>query len=77
MADVVAFVADVMATGSTVYIVCCIIFIHLFYFTSFFIVFILHLFGFYFILSSELLSRTSSHTCGRWHLPTFLFRMDC
>ena len=27
-----------------------------------------------FILSSELLSRTSSHTCGRWYLPTFLFR---
>ena len=29
---------------------------------------------FYFNLSSEMLARTSSHTCGRWYLPTFLFR---
>ena len=31
-------------------------------------------FLFYFSLSSEMLTRTSSHTCGRWYLPTFLFR---
>ena len=30
--------------------------------------------SFYFSLSSEMLTRTSSHTCGRWYLPTFLFR---
>ena len=29
---------------------------------------------FYFSLSSEMFSRTSSHMCGRWYLPTFLFR---
>ena len=25
-------------------------------------------------LSSEMLCRTSSHICGRWYLPVFLFR---
>ena len=30
--------------------------------------------GHYFNLSSMLLIRTSSHTCGRWYLPIFLFR---
>ena len=29
---------------------------------------------FYFSLTSEMISRTSSHMCGRWYLPTFLFR---
>ena len=29
---------------------------------------------FYFNLSSEVLTRTSSQTCGRWYLPTFLLR---
>ena len=43
-ADVIAFVAGVIATGS------------------------------YFSLSSMLLIRTSSHTCGRWYLPMFLLR---
>ena len=28
----------------------------------------------YFKLSSEMLSRTSSHMCGRWYLPMFLLR---
>ena len=28
----------------------------------------------FFKLSSEMLSRTSSHICGRWYLPMFLFR---
>ena len=28
----------------------------------------------YFKFSSEMLSRTSSHICGRWYLPMFLFR---
>ena len=28
----------------------------------------------YFNFSSEVLNRTSSQTCGRWYLPTFLFR---
>ena len=28
----------------------------------------------YFNFSSEVLNRASSHTCGRWYLPTFLFR---
>ena len=28
----------------------------------------------YFNFSSEVLNRTSSHTCGRWYLPTFLLR---
>ena len=28
----------------------------------------------YFNLSSEVLTRTSSQTCGRWYLPTFLLR---
>ena len=28
----------------------------------------------YFNLSSEVLNRTSSHMCGRWNLPLFLFR---
>ena len=28
----------------------------------------------YFIFSSEMFNRTSSHMCGRWNLPTFLFR---
>ena len=28
----------------------------------------------YFILSSEMLNRTSSQMCGRWYLPMFLFR---
>ena len=28
----------------------------------------------YFSLSSQMFSRTSSHMCGRWYLPTFLFR---
>ena len=28
----------------------------------------------YFNLSSEVLNRTSSQTCGRWYLPTFLLR---
>ena len=28
----------------------------------------------YFSFSSEVLNRTSSQTCGRWYLPTFLFR---
>ena len=28
----------------------------------------------YFNFSSEVLSRTSSQTCGRWYFPTFLFR---
>ena len=27
-----------------------------------------------FNFSSEMLNRTSSHMCGRWNLPTFLFR---
>ena len=26
----------------------------------------------YFSFSSKMLSRTSSHMCGRWNLPTFL-----
>ena len=43
-ADVIAFVAGVIATGS------------------------------YFSVSSMLLIRTSSHTCGRWYLPMFLLR---
>ena len=43
-ADVIAYVADVIATGS------------------------------YLSLSSMLLIRTSSHTCGRWYLPMFLLR---
>ena len=30
--------------------------------------------GLYFKFSSEMLSRTSSHICGRWYLPMFLFR---
>ena len=30
--------------------------------------------GSYLSLSSMLLIRTSSHTCGRWYLPMFLFR---
>ena len=30
--------------------------------------------SFYFILSSEMLNRTSSHMWGRWYLPMFLFR---
>ena len=30
--------------------------------------------GYYFSLSSMLLIRTSSHICGRWYLPIFLFR---
>ena len=28
----------------------------------------------YFNSSSEMFNRTSSHICGRWNLPTFLFR---
>ena len=28
----------------------------------------------YFNLSSEVISRTSSHMCGRWYLPMFLLR---
>ena len=28
----------------------------------------------YFNFSSEMFSRTSSHMCGRWNLPTFLFK---
>ena len=28
----------------------------------------------YFNFSSEVLNGTSSHMCGRWNLPTFLFR---
>ena len=28
----------------------------------------------YFNLSSEMINRTSSQMCGRWSLPTFLFR---
>ena len=28
----------------------------------------------YFIFSSEMWNRTSSHMCGRWYLPLFLFR---
>ena len=28
----------------------------------------------YFSFSSEVLNRTSSQTCGRWYLPTFLLR---
>ena len=28
----------------------------------------------YFSFSSEVLKRTSSQTCGRWYLPTFLFK---
>ena len=31
-------------------------------------------FIFYLSLSSEMLARTSSQTCGRWYLPTFLFK---
>ena len=30
--------------------------------------------AFYFNFSSEVLTRTSSQTCGRWYLPTFLLR---
>ena len=30
--------------------------------------------GSYLSLGSMLLIRTSSHTCGRWYLPMFLFR---
>ena len=30
--------------------------------------------GSYFILSSVVLTRTSSHTWGRWYLPMFLFK---
>ena len=30
--------------------------------------------GHYFSLSSMLLIRTSSHICGRWYLPMFLFK---
>ena len=30
--------------------------------------------GIYFNLSSRVLNRTSSHTCGRWYLPMFLLR---
>ena len=29
------------------------------------------------ILVLGMLYRTSSHICGRWYLPTFLFRDDC
>ena len=28
----------------------------------------------YFNFSSEMFNRTSSHMCGRWNLPTFLFK---
>ena len=28
----------------------------------------------YFNFSYEMFNRTSSHMCGRWNLPTFLFR---
>ena len=28
----------------------------------------------YFNFSSEMFNRTSSHVCGGWNLPTFLFR---
>ena len=28
----------------------------------------------YFNFSSEIFNRTSSHMCGRWNLPTYLFR---
>ena len=76
MAVVVAFVADEMATGSTFCI--CLLYlclIHLFYFTSILICFHSSFICiFYFIFSSELLSRTSSQTGGRWYLPTVLFR---
>ena len=67
--------SPVHLTWAPVYI-CCIMFNSFFYFIllhSLF-VFILHLFVFYFIFGSELLRRTSSQTCGRWYLPTFLFR---
>ena len=30
--------------------------------------------GSYLSLSSMLFIRTSSHTCGRWYVPMFLFR---
>ena len=30
--------------------------------------------GQFFNFSSEMLNRTSSHMCGRWYLPIFLFR---
>ena len=29
----------------------------------------------YFRFSSEMFNRTSSQMCGRWNLPTFLFRV--
>ena len=29
---------------------------------------------FYFNLSSKVFNRTSSHMCGRWYLPIFMFR---
>ena len=48
------------------------IFHFLFVFSSLFIY--LYFILFYFIFSSELLNRTSCHICGRWFLPTFLFR---
>ena len=60
MADVPSFVADGIATGSTVY---CILF-YLFYIVSHFCFVFVYLFLFilfHFILSSEKLNRTSSH----------------
>ena len=38
------------------------------------LLYLLFFISFYFILSSEMLNRTSSHMWGRWYLPVFLFR---
>ena len=75
MSDVITFVADGIATGSTVYCISfCLLYYVLFYLFVSFILFYFHLNMFCFILFSELLNRTLSHICGRWDLPTFLFR---
>ena len=86
MADVVAIVADGIATWVTcllyftLFIILCFIslcgyFICLNSFTGFTVYFFISMcIIFMFIFSSELLNRTPSHICGRWYLPTFLFR---
>ena len=65
LADVIAMVVDVKTTQGRWYMADVIAICGWCYY---------HIVSIYFRISSEMLTRTSSHICGRWYLPAFLFR---
>ena len=78
MADVVAFVADGMVTGSS-FCICLLYYVKFIYFILLhcLFVFILHLFAFYFIFSSELLTEPHPKHVADGICIHFYLGMDC